>query len=72
MNGIDQSYDRIALIYRGRIIAVGTPAALKAKAAPNATLDDVFVRLVSARDEKQGTERYGDVRRARRAERKRG
>jgi ABC-2 type transport system ATP-binding protein len=68
---IDQFCDRIALIDRGRIAVIGTPTELKAKAGPDATLDDVFIRLVG----KTGTEGqggYGEVRRARRAERDHG
>ena len=42
--------DRIALIYRGRMIANGSPDALKARATtpalPNPTLEDAFIALV--------------------------
>ena len=42
--------DRIALIYRGRMIAEGSPDALKARATPpalpNPTLEDAFIALV--------------------------
>lgn len=72
MDEIDAFCDRIALIDRGRIVAVGTSAELKAKVAPGATLDDVFVRLVTGAGETEIGESYGDVRRARRAEREHG
>jgi ABC-2 type transport system ATP-binding protein len=72
MDEVDQFCDRIALIDRGRIIAVGTSSELKAKVAPDATLDDVFVRLVTGGGETEAGENYGDVRRARRAEREHG
>ena len=72
MDEIDQFCDRVALIDRGRIVAVGTCAELKAKIAPGATLDDVFVRLISAPGEQEIGEGYGNVRRARRAEREHG
>ena len=72
MDEIDAFCDRIALIDRGRIVAVGTSAELKAKVAPGATLDDVYVRLVTGADETELGESYGDVRRARRAEREHG
>ena len=72
MDEIDQFCDRVALIDRGRIVAVGTCGELKAKIAPGATLDDVFVRLIAAPGEKEIGEGYGDVRRARRAEREHG
>jgi ABC-2 type transport system ATP-binding protein len=70
MDEIDEFCDRIALIDHGRIVAVGTSAELKAKVAPGATLDDVFVRLVTGTEENGGS--YGDVRRARRAEHEHG
>ena len=72
MDEIDQFCDRIALIDRGRIVAIGTSAELKAKVAPGATLDDVFVRLVSETGQTEAGESYGDVRRARRAAREHG
>ena len=72
MDEIDQFCDRIALIDRGRIVAIGTSAELKAKVAPGATLDDVFVRLVSKTGETEAGEGYGDIRRARRAAREHG
>jgi len=71
MDEIDEFCDRIALLDRGKIIAVGTPAELKAKVAPDATLDDVFVRLLPGAQKEAG-ESYGDVRRARRASREHG
>jgi ABC-2 type transport system ATP-binding protein len=72
MDEIDQFCDRIALIDRGRIVTVGTSAELKANVAPGATLDDVFVHLISAAGETELGEGYGEVRRARRAEREHG
>ncbi len=66
MNEIDEFCDRIALIDRGRIVAIGTAGELKAKVGPDATLDDVFVQLTEpAEGEREGS--YGDVRRNRRA-----
>jgi ABC-2 type transport system ATP-binding protein len=67
MDEINDFCDRIALIDRGRIAAIGTPAQLKARVGPNATLDDVFIQLVAARGESESEGGYGDVRRARRA-----
>jgi len=60
------------LINRGRIVAVGTPAELKARVGPDATLDDVFIRLVAAAGESETEGSYGEVRRARRAAREHG
>ena len=46
--------DRIALVYRGRAIALGAPDALKARVAtaerPDPTLEDAFIELVRASD----------------------
>ena len=42
MDEADQYCDLIALMHRGRIRAMGTPAELKAGVGPHATLDDVF------------------------------
>ncbi len=71
MNEIDEFCDRIALIDRGHIVAVGTSEELKAKVGPNATLDDVFVQMVAS-SEREGERSYGDVRRTRRAIREHG
>jgi len=70
MDEVDEFCDRIALVDRGRIVDIGTPWELKAKIAPDATLDDVFVRLLGTSNEVG--ESYGDVRRARRAAREHG
>lgn len=46
--------DRVALIYRGRTLALGTPDALKQSVAsatlPNPTMEDAFIRLVEEAD----------------------
>ena len=46
--------DRVALIYRGRSIAIGTPGALQAlvktAALPNPTLEDAFIGLIQAHE----------------------
>ncbi len=44
---IEEFCTRVALIDQGRIACIGTPAELKAGLGPGATLDDVFIRLVS-------------------------
>jgi len=72
MDEIDEFCDRIALIDRGRIAAVGTSSELKARVGPNATLDDVFLRLVADTNETETEGNYGEVRRARRAAREHG
>ena len=72
MDEVDKFSDRIALIDRGRIVAVGTPAELKARVGPDATLDDVFIGLVTATSETETEGNYGQVRRDRRAAREHG
>jgi ABC-2 type transport system ATP-binding protein len=72
MEEMNEFCDRIGLINRGRIVAVGTPAELKARVGPNATLDDVFIGLVAQGGENEAEAGYGEVRRARRAARERG
>ncbi len=67
MDEVDKVCDRIALIDHGRIVAVGTPTELKARVGPDATLDDVFIRLVTATGETETEGNYGEVRRDRRA-----
>jgi ABC-2 type transport system ATP-binding protein len=51
--------DRIALVYRGRIIAEGSPDALKvvarSAANPNPTLEDAFITLVERQDDDRAT-----------------
>jgi ABC-2 type transport system ATP-binding protein len=72
MEEIDAFCDRIALIDRGRIVTVGTPAELKGRVGPDATLDDVFIRLVGNGAQTNSEGGYDDVRRARRAAREHG
>lgn len=72
MDEIDEFCDRVALIDRGRIAAVGTSSELKAGVGPDATLDDVFLRLVADSSETETERNYGEVRRARRAAREHG
>ena len=67
MDEIDKFCDRIALIDRGRIATVGTPAELKARVGPAATLDDVFIQIVAAANEAETEGNYGEVRRERRS-----
>jgi len=72
LDEINEFCDRIALIDRGRIAVVGSPAELKSAVGPDATLDDVFMRLTGAASETEAKGSYGEVRRARRAESKHG
>ena len=70
MEEADDLCDRIALIHHGRIAAVGTPAELKARVGPDATLDDVFAQLAGGT--LQSRDDYKSVRRTRASVRKHG
>jgi len=52
--------DRLALIYRGQLAAVGTPGELKASCVTDLqlkpTLEDVFVSLIEAKDREVGAQ----------------
>jgi ABC-2 type transport system ATP-binding protein len=53
--------DRLALIYRGEIVAMGTPRELKENLASDTerilpSLEDVFVSLIEARDRAEGAQ----------------
>jgi len=63
MDEADRLCDRVALLHRGRLAALGTPADLKAESGPDATLEDVFARYTA--DSMEQTERYVDVSRTR-------
>jgi ABC-2 type transport system ATP-binding protein len=62
--------NRVSLMHRGRIRAVGTPAALEARLGPEATLEDVFRHYAGDSLEEGGELR--DVRSTRRVARRLG
>ncbi len=64
----DHLCERIALMHRGRLRAVGAPDELKAELGPDATLEDVFRRYTGERLEEGGDIR--DVRGTRRTARR--
>ena len=41
---------RLALMDRGLVIALGTPAELKAQRGPGSTMDDVFITAIEAQE----------------------
>jgi ABC-2 type transport system ATP-binding protein len=63
MEEIEQFCDRIAVLSDGKLVALDTPVALKARVGPHATLDDVFASLASG--ESVAANSYRDVRAAR-------
>ncbi len=55
MEEADRLCERIAVMHRGRIVALGTPAALKASlGSPTATLQDVFLHFAGEEVELSG------------------
>jgi ABC-2 type transport system ATP-binding protein len=70
MDEVEELCDRIAVIDRGYIGGVGTPAELKSAVGPEATLDDVFAHLTGGEIDSGGS--YRETRRARRAARQHG
>jgi ABC-2 type transport system ATP-binding protein len=70
MREAEELCDRVALIHRGRIEVVGSPAELTARQGPGATLDDVFVHFTGGQIEPGGG--YRDVQRTRRSVRQHG
>jgi hypothetical protein len=59
----DALCDRVAILRGGSIADSGTPAELKSRAGPGATLDDVFELLTGAAVEHEGG--FRDVRQTR-------
>jgi ABC-2 type transport system ATP-binding protein len=72
MDEADRHCDRIALMHRGRIRVLGTPAELKAQVGPDATLDDVFRAATGDELTSDAGERMRDVRATRHAARRLG
>ena len=68
MEEADVLCDDLALMHQGRLAARGTPAELKARLGPEATLDDVFAQVAGGTIEAGGS--YRDVSRARRVARR--
>jgi ABC-2 type transport system ATP-binding protein len=56
--------ERIAIMHQGRVVADGSPSALKATAGPSATLEDVFIKHTGGTLAEGGN--YRDVARTRR------
>lgn len=64
MEEADALCDRVALMHRGALRAVGTPDALKARVSPGATLEDVFRHYAATGlgDEPASTAESGSIR----------
>ncbi|MBW4652604.1 MAG: ATP-binding cassette domain-containing protein [Kaiparowitsia implicata GSE-PSE-MK54-09C] len=62
MDEADVLCDRLAILYHGQMVTLGTPAALKAATPqPNATLDDVFIHFTQDQSAIEGDGSYGDT-----------
>jgi len=70
MEEAEEQCDRMAILHRGRLAALGTPAALKAEVGTEASLDDAFAHFTGGPVEVGGA--YRDVLRARRTARRLG
>ena len=72
MEEADALCDRVALMHRGRLRAVGSPAALKLALGPHATLEDVFRHYAGADLDPSEGGSFRDVRRNRTTARRLG
>ncbi|HLW60041.1 MAG TPA: ATP-binding cassette domain-containing protein [bacterium] len=54
MEEADQHCARVAVMHRGQVVVVGSPASLKAQVGPAATLDDAFIHFTGATLEQGG------------------
>jgi ABC-2 type transport system ATP-binding protein len=70
MEEAEELCDRVSLMHRGRIRAMGTPTDLEARLGPEATLEDVF-RIYAGDSLEEGGE-LRDVRSTRRVARRLG
>jgi len=71
MEEADLLCGRVAILHKGRLVALGAPARLKAAIGkPRATLDDVFIHYTGANLDSGGA--YRETRRTRRAVRRLG
>ncbi len=70
MDEAEELCDRVAVLHAGKIEGLGTPAELRAKLGPTATLDDVFAALTGGEIEAGGG--YRNVRETRRSAREHG
>ncbi len=72
MEEIEELCDRVGVLREGKLVAVASPAELKARVGPAATLDDVFAALAGEEAKSPEIQAYRDVRLSRRAARSHG
>jgi ABC-2 type transport system ATP-binding protein len=68
MEEAEELCDRVAVMHQGSVVAVGSPAELRARVGPDASLDDVFVHFTGTSIESGGS--YREVLRTRRTARR--
>jgi ABC-2 type transport system ATP-binding protein len=72
MEEAEELCDDIVIMRRGRIVAEGTSASLKAAVGPDATLDDAFIAFSAEPAEEESEGGFRDVARTRRTARRLG
>jgi ABC-2 type transport system ATP-binding protein len=73
MEEADQLCNRVAIMDKGKVMVVDSPASLKRQlGSPEATLNDVFIHHTGKSFELETKERYWDISRQRKTEHKRG
>ncbi|HTD48930.1 MAG TPA: ATP-binding cassette domain-containing protein [bacterium] len=60
--------DRVAVMYQGKVVAIGSPPELKAHVGPGATLDDAFIHFTGVQIQSEGS--FRETVRARRTARR--
>jgi ABC-2 type transport system ATP-binding protein len=70
MDEAEEQCERVAIMHRGAMVALGTPSELRASMGPTATLGDVFAKMSGGELETGGE--YRAIVRERRAERRLG
>ncbi len=68
MEEADQHCERVAIMHHGRVMIAGSPASLKARVGPTATLDDAFIHFTGDKLEQEGS--FRELLRARRTARR--
>ncbi|HMK67162.1 MAG TPA: ATP-binding cassette domain-containing protein, partial [Stellaceae bacterium] len=72
LDEVEELCDHVAMIAQGRIVAQGTPAELRGKVGPTASLEDAFKDLLLAHPQDQLQQGYDSVGQDRRAEQRHG
>jgi ABC-2 type transport system ATP-binding protein len=68
MDEAEELCDRVVVMHQGAVVALGSPAELKSRVGPNATMDDVFAHFSGAKIESGGS--FREILRIRRTARR--